>query len=55
MLTRLFAALAICLVLAITPLTSSPAYAEAGCEGRAGESPVESASRVTVDRAVRPR
>ena len=33
MLTRLFAALAICLALTITPLTAPPAYAEAGCEG----------------------
>lgn len=33
MLTRLLAAIALCLALAITPLTASPAYAEAGCEG----------------------
>ena len=33
MLTKLIAALALCLALAITPLTASPAYAEGGCEG----------------------
>ncbi len=33
MLTKLIAALALCLALTITPLTASPAYAEGGCEG----------------------
>ena len=33
MLTRLLAALALCLALATTSLTGTPAYAEAGCEG----------------------
>ena len=33
MLTKLMAALALCLALAITPFTASPAYAEGGCEG----------------------
>ena len=33
MLTRLLAALALCLALATTSLTRTPAYAEAGCEG----------------------
>lgn len=33
MLTKLIAALALCLALTITPLTASPASAEGGCEG----------------------
>ena len=33
MLTRLLAALALCVALATTSLTGTPAYAEAGCEG----------------------
>ena len=33
MLTKLNAALALCVALTITPLTASPAYAEGGCEG----------------------
>lgn len=33
MLTRLLAALALCVALATTSLTGPPAYAEAGCEG----------------------
>ena len=33
MLTKLIAALALCLTLTITPLTASPAKAEGGCEG----------------------
>ncbi len=33
MLTKLIAALALCVALTITPLTASPAYAEGGCEG----------------------
>ena len=33
MLTKLIAALALCLALTITPLTASPAHAEGGCEG----------------------
>ena len=48
MLTRLFAALAICLALTITPLTASPAYAEAGCEGASWG--VASASPATAGR-----
>ena len=33
MLTKLIAAVALCLTLTITPLTASPAKAEGGCEG----------------------
>jgi len=55
MLTKLIAALALCLALAITPLTASPAHARADVKGRAGESRAGSAFPVTVGRAALPR
>lgn len=48
MLTRLLAALALCVALATTSLAGTPAYAEAGCEGASWGVACGSASPVTV-------